>query len=104
MRTEYLLENQEDVIEVNDTNSPMYITYTSGTKNPLYKGDSLHEAAASLEMDVDELEDQLMGDGIELEATIQHDCFVERCECEECRLDRSRTPAERESHDYPDDD
>ena len=57
-------ETNDDAVVVSES-SPVYTTYTSGTRDPLYSGDSAYQAAQSLEMSDEEFNGLLMSDAVE---------------------------------------
>jgi hypothetical protein len=65
--TEYTSDDGDNIVVVANQ-SPVYTTYTSGTREPLYRGDSAVEAAESLEMSEQAFDDMLAGDGFDREA------------------------------------
>ncbi len=61
---EYSITDEDTLVIEWDGESRTIRTYTSGTEDALYTGNSLDEAAESLEIDRDTLDERLMSDPI----------------------------------------
>ena len=64
MKTRHETATGEDAVEIDTDSTPTYVTYTKGSSEPLYIGDSFNDAAKSLEMGEDAFNELIMSDDV----------------------------------------
>lgn len=64
MKTRHETSSGENAVEIDTDGTPTYVTYTKGSPEPLYVGDSFNDAAKSLEMGEDAFNQLTMSDDV----------------------------------------